>query len=208
MESIANYICAHADWAHILFFCCLLLAGMNIPISEDLVLITGGMIAGTCIPEHTLRLYLWIFVGCYVSAWEAYWIGRLLGPKLYRIRWFSHIVTEKRVARLNYYYEKYGIFTFIVGRFVPGGVRNALFMTAGLGKMAFPVFIFRDGIACIISTITLFSIGYLFGEHYQLLLHYFKTYNLIFLGLLLFLISSILLFIWYKRWVKKNLGSP
>lgn len=165
MESLLTFICEHAHHAHWIIFLLLLLAGLNLPISEDLMLIGGGAIASTCLQGQALHLYIWIFLGCYLSAWEGYWIGRLLGPRLYSIRPFKYIVTPRRLETLRNYYTRFGVFTFIVGRFIPGGIRNALFISSGMMKMPFQLFIFRDGLACLFSTAVLFSIGYHFGEH-------------------------------------------
>ena len=200
LDSWLPIICSYAHDAHWIIFFLLMLAGLNLPISEDILLLTGGFLAGTCIPESRYYLFAWIFAGCWISAWEAYWIGRLIGPKLYQYRWFSYILTPARVDRLHQYYEKFGIFTFIVGRFIPGGVRNALFMTSGLGKMPFLTFIARDGVACLISSATLFSIGYAFGENYQQVIHALKTYNILMLILAL-LIACLFLcrFLFFKR---------
>lgn len=199
MESALEYICAHATNAHWIIFLLLMFAGLNVPISEDIMLLGAGAIASTCIPEHTLRLFIWVFFGCWFSAWEAYWVGRLLGPKLYEIRWFSRILTPHRIEKLHHYYEKFGIFTFIVGRFCPGGVRNALFMTSGLGKMPFLTFIARDGLACIISSSTLFYLGFTFGENHDLLIHYFKRYEIIALSLLVIIVLSIIVIVWRRK---------
>lgn len=199
MDEIIKYTCIHADSAHLIIFSLLLLAGLNVPISEDLCLLVAGTIASTCVPEKTLRMYLWVYLGCWLSASEAYWIGRILGPKLYDIRWFNRILTPQRITRLHHYYEKFGIFTFIIGRFIPGGARNALFMTAGLGKMHYLKFIIRDGIACIISSATLFYLGFSFGQNYPLLLHYFKTYNYVFFSLAAIALCLFGIFIWLTK---------
>lgn len=204
MESVLTFICQNANDAHWIIFGLLMLAGLNVPISEDVLLLMGGVIANTCIPEHAVNLFIWVYLGCWFSAWEAYWIGRMLGPKLYDIKWFSRILNPSRIERLHYYYEKFGIFTFIVGRFIPGGVRNALFMSSGLGKMPFNKFIGRDGFACLISSVTIFTLGYKFAENYKSIIFYFKTYNLMILGfliLILFLISSIVA---YKKYYYKS----
>lgn len=177
METIANFACQNAHSAHWIFFLLLLLAGINIPISEDLILIMGGAVASICIPNEALFLFCWIYAGCIISAWEAYSIGRYFGPKLYEIKWLKNIVTRDRINKLHEYYEKFGILTFIVGRFIPGGVRNALFMSAGLGKMPFSTFLFRDSIACLISTSTLYYLGFLFGQNLQDIIYYFSKYN-------------------------------
>ncbi|MCB1112573.1 MAG: DedA family protein [Chlamydiales bacterium] len=198
MESLFDSLCLYADQAHWIIFLLLMLAGLNFPISEDILLLTGGAIASTCIPESTYYLYAWIYMGCWISAWEVYWIGRLLGPKLYRYQWFLRFVNPERVEKLHYYYEKFGVWTFIVGRFIPGGVRNALFMSAGLGKMPFVKFILRDGFACIFSSATLFTIGYQFGKNYKIIVDYIKTYNLVIIGII---ITIILIFAGY-HWTK------
>ena len=204
MEFLLTYICEHAHHAHWIIFVLLLLAGLNIPISEDLMLLTGGAIASTCIPDHTFRLYFWIFLGCYLSAWEGYWIGRLLGPRLYIIRPFKYIVTHKRLETLRTYYAKYGVFTFIVGRFIPGGIRNALFMSSGLMKMPFNLFVMRDGIACLISTSIIFTIGFHFGEHINKIIYYVKHYSEIFAAIISTLVLVGLVYFWYTHWSKKE----
>lgn len=177
MESLLQFICAHADQAHYIFFGLFLLAGINVPISEDLLLLTGGALVSRCIPEQYIHLYLWMFAGCWISGWEAYWLGRWLGPKLYEIRFFKHVVTKKRIEKLHRYYERFGIWTFIIGRFIPGGVRNALFITSGMGKMPFFLFTFRDFIASLISTNVVFFLGFSFGKHYELMVEYFFKYD-------------------------------
>jgi membrane protein DedA with SNARE-associated domain len=193
------YVCAHADYAHWIFLGMLLLAGLNVPLSEDLILLSGGALVSTCMPDHYFHLYAWIFVGCWISGWEAYWIGRLLGPKLYQIRWFSHILNPKRIEKLHYYYEKFGIWTFVVGRFIPGGVRNALFMSSGLGKMPFHIFLLRDLVACVISSNVVFYLGFLFGAHFDTVLHYFLAYNKIAMSLVVIALTTLIITLWIRQ---------
>lgn len=179
MEDILNWACQHADDAYWLVFVILFLAGLNIPISEDVVLITAGALARTCLQDDILFFFICCYLAAWMSAWQVYWIGRLLGPKLYAVAWFRKMASPERMEKLHYYYEKYGIWTFIVGRFIPGGVRNALFLTCGLGKMPFLRFIGRDAIAVFFSTTWLFGLGYQFAEHYEAIMIFFKKYNLI-----------------------------
>lgn len=199
MDSIFFYICEHAHYAEYILFFLLMLAGFNVPVSEDLIIITGGALVSVCLHDHYLRVYLWVYAGSWLSAWVAYWIGRIYGPKLYEIKWFNWAVTPKRIEKLHSYYERFGIWTFIVGRFFPGGIRNALFITCGMGKMPFPIFILRDGIAALISTNLLFYLGYIFGQNYHLIVHYIITYNQIFIGILLAGITLLMITIWIRH---------
>lgn len=204
MESFFSYICENVHLAPWIMFSLLLLTGLSVPISEDILLLGGGAIASTCMPDHALLMYVWLFLGSYLAAWIAYWIGRMLGPKLYQIRLLKSIVTPHRLDVLRYYYAKFGIFTFLVGRFCPGGIRNALFMSSGLTKMPFYLFILRDGLACMISTLTLFFIGYKFGEHLDLILYYFHRYTYWIFIILGFLLGIGLLYFCYHHFSRNR----
>jgi membrane-associated protein len=204
IEQIFSYICKHADQAHWLIFCLLLLTGLNIPISEDILIIGAGAIASSCIPDHAWRLYTWSFLGSYLSAWIAYWIGRLFGRHLYTIPMLSSVITPQRLAFLRSYYSRFGVFTFIVGRFFPGGIRNALFFSSGMTKMAFHLFILRDGFACLISSAVFFQLGYRFAQHLNLILFYFHRYTEWFLFLILAVGISIGIYFWKTRYGRQT----
>jgi membrane protein DedA with SNARE-associated domain len=196
MESLIQWITAHAQHAHWFIFGAILLAGLNIPISADLIIIASAFLAADIIPEHTIHLYLAVFLGCYFSAWIAYWIGRLLGRKLCRIRWFSKILSLEKLEKAQKFYEKYGFFTLLLGRFIPFGVRNCIFMTSGMSRMHFGKFALWDLFACFIWSATSFYLFYKLGQNYQAVAGFVKTFNL-----LLFAAFSVTLiaFIWYKR---------
>jgi len=207
IESAFQYICENAQYAYWIIFLLLLLSGLNLPISEDIVLLGGGAVASTCLSHdqgYVLQLYFWIFLGCYLAAWEGYWIGRLLGPNLYRFKLFRTLLTQERMERLRGYYAKYGVFTFIIGRFCPGGVRSALFLSSGLTKMPFGLFILRDGFACLISTCVLFNIGYHFAANIDKVFKNFQTYSFWFLIFFLMVISASLIYYGYTYYYKKK----
>jgi hypothetical protein len=50
--------------------------------------------------------------------------------------------------KVKKFYEKKGVFAFIIGRFIPFGVRNALFMSSGMSRLPFYQFVLWDAIAC------------------------------------------------------------
>lgn len=210
METIASFACEHAHSAHWIIFLLLILAGMNVPISEDFLILIGGAIASLCVPDRVVYLFVWIYVGCWISAWEAYSIGRYLGPKIYNLRWFNRIITPRRIEVLHSYYEKFGVLTFIIGRFIPGGVRNALFMSAGLGKMPFLIFIARDAVACLISCSALFYIGYISGEHLEQIISFLAKYDKIAFIFFCTVIAIAFIYLWKKSHSKcqcKSLSS-
>lgn len=199
MDFLIQFIFEHAQYAHWIVFAALMLAGLNVPISEDLMIIFSAVLAATVIPENTYKLFAGVFLGAYISDWACYWIGRHFGPKLWNIKWFAKSFDRTRIDKIHEYYKSYGFLTLLVGRFIPFGVRNGLFLTAGLGKMPFAKFIISDGIACIVSNTILFILAYHVGKNYESLLASVKTFNIFLFGA--FAVAGIAFF-WYKR--RKN----
>lgn len=196
MDLIIQFIFEHAQYAHWIVFGALMLAGLNVPISEDLMIIFSAVLAATVIPENTSKLFLGVFLGCYISDWVCYWIGRHFGPKLWNIKWFAKTFDQKKIDVVHQYYAKYGFLTLLIGRFIPFGVRNGLFLTAGLGKMPFGRFLLSDGIACLLSNTLLFSLAYTVGKNYEILLSSLKMLNIF---IFTAFVVAIIGFIWYKR---------
>jgi membrane-associated protein len=199
METLLVTICSFAHEAHWILFVLLLLTGFNIPLSEDLLIIVGGALCSTCIVDHTLRMWLFLYFGCIFSAWIAYSLGRFLGPKLYGVRLFKSILNPQRIEKLHHYYEKFGVWTFVVGRFFPGGIRNGLFMTSGLGKMPFATFALRDAFAALISTSVLFALGYQAAQHADVIWNTLKQMDEWILLLLLLVGAGIYGFFLFRR---------
>ncbi len=207
IDLLIQFVAENEAFTRLIFFCLLLLAGLSLPISEDVLLILAGFLAASGPPEQIIPFYLTMYLGCWISAWEAYALGRYLGPKVYDLPFLKHMITRSRVKKFNDYLEHFGIFTFIVGRFIPGGVRNVIFMGAGLGKMPFLKFIMRDGLGCLFSSATLFYIGMQLYYYSAELDHLFRVYKVASFTVLSLLIT-VPLFIHFlpKIWrsIKRN----
>lgn len=197
MDFFIQFFTTHAPHAHWIIFSLLLLAGMNIPISEDLLVITCAILASTVIPENLVKLFTFLVVGCYLADMICYWIGRLFGKHLWKLKWFNRTVPPKRLLQAQEFYRKHGFYTLIIGRFIPFGVRNALFLTAGLGKMSFPRFLASDAIACLLSNTTLFTITYTLGKNYIQIFSYLKTFKIAIFSV--FVVTAIFLILFYKK---------
>lgn len=198
MDALINLIFEHASIAHFITFGALILAGFNIPISEDLVIIINGIIASTIIPENMYKILIAIFLGCYFADNISYWLGRLLGRKLWNLKWFQKTISKKKLVKTQNYYEKHGFKTLLLGRFIPFGVRNCLHLTAGMGKMNYGRFLLSDGIACFLSNIILFSLTYHLGKNYELIFKWLKTFHILCL-IIFFSVLFISILIYLKR---------
>ncbi|WP_233500226.1 MULTISPECIES: DedA family protein [Halobacteriovorax] len=197
IDQIMLYINTNVSLAPYIIFGLLLLAGFNIPISEDVMLFTSAILAAKN-PEYLYPLFFAVFLGAYFSDLICYgFIGRYLGPKIFGIKFFASMVTQERLDTVNAFFKKYGVFTLIFGRFVPFGFRNALFLSAGLGKMNAWKFALSDLIAATISCVVYFTVYYKFGEA---AIEYIKKSNYVIGSVALAVILGFAI----KKWKKKR----
>jgi membrane protein DedA with SNARE-associated domain len=175
MTDIIQYIQSNIEYAPILIFSLLLLAGFIIPIPEDGMLFISGTLAAKN-PHFLLELFLAVYLGAYFSDLICYSLGRFLGPKILHMKFFARMVRQNQIDKIHDYYQRYGMLTLILGRFIPFGVRNGLFLTARLGKMNAAKFAVADLLACTVSTVTFFTLYYQFGST---MINYIKEFNIV-----------------------------
>ena len=198
VEQLTEFIQQHIDYAPWLIFGALLLAGFNLPVSEDGMLFISALLAVKN-PEKLYALFIAVYAGAYFSDLICYGLGRTLGPKLFNIKFFANMVPQERIDKIHSFYEKYGIVTLIFGRFIPFGVRNGLFLTAGLGKMNFLKFSLSDLLACTISCSVFFTLYYKLGAQ---VIDFVKKFNII-----IFSLAAVGIVV-YFIWKKKNKATP
>ncbi len=179
MDSILEMISRHAPQAHWYIFGAIILAGFNVPFSIDVLLLLGAFLAAAVVPEHTVQLFLSILIGSYISAWCAYWLGRLVGQRLQKRKLFAGVLHPDKLQKIKGFYDKYGMLTLLIGRFIPFGVRNCIFMSSGMSRVHFGKFALMDALASSLWCTICFTLFYLLGQHYQILWNYLKAFNLV-----------------------------
>jgi len=149
----------------------LLLAGLNIPISEDLVIITGALLNQEVVQAQVagargmlIPSLLAIYTGVIVSDFISYYFGALVRKGVFKAKFADSVFSPKNLERFHRHLNKHGPLTFIVCRFIPFGVRNTLFMTSGFLDLPLRRFALYDIPAALISTNTLFFLVYYFGD--------------------------------------------
>ena len=196
MEQLTQIIHNHIEYAPFIICGALLFAGLGFPISEDAMLFISGILAFDN-PEQLVPLFVGVYMGAYLSDLIAYTMGRKFGPKLWKVKALARVFSPRKVERVTGFYQKYGVTTLIVGRFIPFGVRNALFFTAGMIKMKIIKFALADLIACTISTVFFFTLYYKLGEA---VIIYVKRGNLLVFGLAgIAVLCYIVIYYWRKK---------
>lgn len=174
-----EFLIAQAPYAHLYILGLFFLAGFNVPVSEDVLFIAAAIISVTVVPENTTILFISCFVGAYGSDVICYWLGRTFGVKIVKVKPFNKLINEKRLTQMMNFYHRFGALTLLLGRFIPFGVRNAIFLTSGISKMPFLKFASLDLIACSITSAILFSLGRSFANNYEKLFEIIKQFNIV-----------------------------
>lgn len=198
MLTILQNIYEYSQYLPPAIFILLLLAGLNIPISEDLLIISSATIAASQ-PDMLIPIYIAIYLGVVASDHIAYWLGNMMHNTAKRSKFFTKMFNSKKFAILAKYLKKHGILTFIVCRFIPFGVRNLLFMGCGFTKLKYKSFCLFDTIAATISTSVLYFSIYKLGRAYE------KQFKFVGIALFITLIIAVailtirLFFFWKEK---------
>lgn len=163
MDVIIEFISTYVHFWPLVCFCALLLAGFNIPISEDVMIIMSALISIQD-PIWLIPNYIGLYAGIYASDLISYWFGRFVGNGVIKINFVARKLTPRRIQKITHQLDKHGFLTFIITRFIPFGARNTLFMTSGMIRFNFPKFMLFDGIAAVVSSSTLYFLVFFIGE--------------------------------------------
>jgi len=131
---------------------------------DSLIFLAGAVVAASSINVHLLVLTL--FVAAVLGDSLNYSIGHYIGPKAFHrpeetllARWLK----PEYLDRTHRFYERYGGFTIIIGRFVPI-VRSFAPFLAGVGAMTYRSFLTYNVIGAAAWVGSLAYCGYLFGN--------------------------------------------
>jgi membrane-associated protein len=163
MFNIFARISQYVEYYPFVAFGALMLAGLNVPISEDLIIITGALICQGN-PKMMIPIFAAVYAGVIISDYFPYLLGKYIRKGTVKSNFITRFFSTRKIVRIHHYLDRYGIFAFIVGRFIPFGVRNTMFMTSGLFGVRLRRFALYDTTAATISVSTLFFLAYYFGE--------------------------------------------
>ena len=121
----------------ILFAECGLLIGFFLP--GDTLLFAAGIAIATGKIHTSLAAFLVLVpIGAVLGNLVGYWIGFRVGPRVFD-RPDSRLFRPEYVQRSHEFFQRFGSWTILVGRFVPI-VRTVATVMAGVGRMRFSVY--------------------------------------------------------------------
>jgi membrane protein DedA with SNARE-associated domain len=139
------------------------LAGLGLPIPEELPILSAGALS------HYGYLRWWIalpvcIAGALAGDTILYWLGHHWGNRVLGLPLARHVLTPARREQFAAAYRRRGALIVIAARHVMG-VRAAAFLTAGIVRLPFWKFLAADGVAAGVGIPIGFTIAYLFTDH-------------------------------------------
>jgi len=161
---LSAVIAAYGVWTYLILFLVIFLeTGLVVTplLPGDSLLFAAGTFAA----KGSLDV-AWLFVLLAVAAilgdTANYWIGCVIGPRVFRQE-HVRFLNREYLDRTHQFYEKYGGKTIIIARFVPI-IRTFAPFVAGIGSMTYWHFISYNVIGGILWIAVCLFAGYFFGN--------------------------------------------
>jgi membrane-associated protein len=105
---------------------------------DSLLFVAGALAAAGALDVH--GLFALLVLAAFGGDNTNYWIGRFLGPRVFR-REHSRLLNPEHIRSTQRFYEKHGGKTVILARFLPV-IRTFAPFVAGIGRMMYARFVF------------------------------------------------------------------
>ncbi len=160
---------------YVFVFGVLLLCGFGLPMPEDVVLVTGGVLAWLASPLETVtlrgmlhdaHLLGMVVVGLFgILAGDSviYWAGRRFGRRVAEVWPFRRVVTPAKLEKVERLLRQRGKLLVVIARFLPG-LRAPTYFTVGHSRLPYWEFLLFDGAAALVSAPLWVFVGFWFGD--------------------------------------------
>jgi membrane protein DedA with SNARE-associated domain len=156
-------------------FLVLVLCGFGLPLPEDVILVTGGVLTWLASPLETVTLRAMLLdpglqamtavglCGILVGDSVIYWMGRRLGVRVAEFRLLRRLVPPEKLEEVEKRLRHRGKIVVVIARYLPG-LRAPTYFTVGHSRMPFWQFLVFDGMAALISAPLWVWLGFWFGD--------------------------------------------
>jgi len=211
LERLVLLLESHSLGVGLVFvFGVLLLCGFGLPMPEDVILVSGGVLAWMASPleaptfagmirdDGLLFMVATGLAGILAGDSVIFWAGRKLGRRVAEFRLLRHMVTPEKLEKVERRLRQRGNVVVMIARFLPG-LRAPTYFTVGHSRFAYWKFLIYDGLAALVSAPVWVCLGFWFGDDIQQAARVaarFSNYVLLGLGVALALLAGRW---WWKR---------
>jgi membrane protein DedA with SNARE-associated domain len=176
LERLVDLLAGHSlDIGFVFVFLVLLLCGFGLPMPEDVVLVTGGVLAWLASDLESVSvsallsdrgLLTMIAVGLSgILAGDTiiFLAGRRFGHRVADFRPLRRVITPEKLELVEKKVRRRGNVVVMFARFLPG-LRAPTFFTVGHARMPLWEFLLFDGAAALVSAPLWVCLGFWFGS--------------------------------------------
>lgn len=220
LERLVDALQSHSlGVGYVFVFGVLLLCGFGFPMPEDIILITGGVLAwlespletptlaGMVTDEGLVTMVIVGLLGILAGDSVIYWAGRKLGRRVAEFRLLRHMVTPDKLEKVETQLRRRGNVVVMIARFLPG-LRAPTYFTVGHSHFAYWKFLCYDGLAALVSAPLWVCLGFWLGDDIQRLSQDARRYSNWVLAGVLLLVAALAARWWWKRRRRRPAPSP
>ena len=189
--------------AYLVIFLVLLLCGLGIPLPEEITLLMAGYLS---YEGDVVLSLMWMVCVAGITVGDSllFFIGKKWGTKVAAHPTIVKFWRLERQEKIRGYFENHGTRTIFFVRFL-SGLRGPTHMLAGSVGFPFWKYLITNFLAVLIHVTLVLGLGYVFGNHIDVLRHNVAAAKHILIVIALMII--LILFIRYSYSSKKIPGS-
>jgi membrane protein DedA with SNARE-associated domain len=188
----------------------LVLCGFGLPLPEDIILVTGGLLAWRASPleeatlagmirdQSLLTMIAFGMGGILAGDSIIFLAGRKLGHRVAEFGPLRRIITPQKLTDAEKLLRRRGNLVVVVARFLPG-LRAPTYFTVGHAKLPYWEFLLFDGAAALVSAPLWVCLGFFFGSNIAEALRTAGHFSNYILGGVLLLVGVIVFRCWRRR---------
>ena len=162
MNAVENFI---EQFTYLGIFLALYVAGLGVPLPEEVPVLTAGVLAHQGVVRWWLALPVCL-VGILAGDVTLYWIGHHWGERVLAWRMVRRILSPEREEALKASYRRHGVKIVFTARHVMG-LRAAAFLTAGIARVPFGRFLAADTAAALLGVPASFALAFFFTDQLE-----------------------------------------
>ena len=198
----------HVGYAFV--FAALALCGFGLPLPEDIILVTGGVLAWLASPLDLATLHGMLddrglvgmvvvgLAGILVGDSVIFWAGRHFGFRVADFPPLRRVVTPEKLERVEKLMRRRGNIVVVLARYLPG-IRAPTYFTAGHARLPYWEFLLFDGVAAMISAPLWVCLGFYFGSDIEAAAHQAQRFSRIILAAM-----AVVVLVLAARWLQSR----
>ncbi len=191
-------------------FVALLLCGFGLPLPEDIILVTGGVLAWLSSPmevatframlhdDGLIGMVLVGLAGILAGDSVIFWAGRRFGFRVADFKPLRRVVTPEKLEKVEKLMRRRGKVVVVLARYLPG-IRAPTYFTAGHARMPYWEFLIFDAVAATVSAPLWVCVGFYFGSNIEAATRQAQRF-----GHLILAAMAVIILVLALRWVRER----